>query len=169
MGDDAIVGLTTIVVLGVGAQWIGSRVGFPSLLLLLPAGMIAGDGLGLVAPEALFGETLFPLVTLLVSLLLFQSAQQLRLADLPRKARGPVLRLNTIGALITFIGATTAVQMLFDAPLGISALIGAIVIVSGPTVVGPLLEVIRPRATTRSILAWEGTVLDPIGATVGGV
>ncbi|MCB1250740.1 MAG: cation:proton antiporter [Acidimicrobiales bacterium] len=169
MGDDAIVGLTTIVVLGVGAQWIGRRVGFPSLLLLLPAGMIAGDGLGLVDPEALFGETLFPLVTLLVSLLLFQSAQQLRLADLPREARGPVLRLNTVGALITFIGATTAVQMLFDAPLGISALIGAIVIVSGPTVVGPLLEVIRPRATTRSILAWEGTVLDPIGATVGVV
>ena len=123
MGDDAIVGLTTIVVLGVGAQWIGRRVGFPSLLLLLPAGMIAGDGLGLVDPEALFGETLFPLVTLLVSLLLFQSAQQLRLADLPREARGPVLRLNTVGALITFIGATTA---MFAATIGTASEISGV-------------------------------------------
>jgi hypothetical protein len=65
--NQIIIALATIVVLGVGAQWIGRLLGFPSLLLLLPAGLLAGDISGLVEPQKLFGETLFPLVTLLVS------------------------------------------------------------------------------------------------------
>jgi NhaP-type Na+/H+ or K+/H+ antiporter len=70
---EIVVSLGTIAVFGIGAQWIGSFFGFPSLLLLLPAGLLAGDVLGLVKPEELLGETLFPLVTLLVALLLFHS------------------------------------------------------------------------------------------------
>ena len=165
-----VVGLTTIVVLGVGAQWIGRRVGFPSILLLLPAGLIAGDVLGLVQPDELFGESLFPLVTLLVALLLFQSGLNLRLRDLPREARRPVVRLSTAGVLVTFLLGSVAVQLIFDGvDTGIAYVIGAILVVSGPTVVGPLLEVIRARRPTSAILAWEGTVLDPIGATLGVV
>src|SRR5690606_27798927 len=70
--NEIIIGLAAIVVLGVGAQWIGRRLGFPSLLLLLPAGLVAG-ATGIVEPEEMFGDTLFPAVTLLVALLLFQS------------------------------------------------------------------------------------------------
>ena len=77
--NEIIVGLCTIVVFGIGAQWIGRRTGIPSLLLLLPAGLLAGDVFGLVEPEELFGDILNPLVTLLVALLLFQSGIQLHL------------------------------------------------------------------------------------------
>lgn len=167
--NEAIVGLVTIVVLGIGAQWIGRRLGFPSLLLLLPAGLLAGDVLGLVDPEALFGDTLFPLVTLLVALLLFQSGLQLRLSDLPRGARGPVLRLVGIGGTITFLGASLAVLWVLGVGADLAFLVGAILVVSGPTVVGPLLGVVRPRAPTGTILDWEGTFLDPAGATLGVV
>ncbi len=167
--NETIVGLVTVVVLGVGAQWVARRLGFPSLLLLLPAGLLAGDVLGLVDPEALFGDTLFPLVTLLVALLLFQSGLQLRLSDLPHDARGPVIRLVGVGGALTFLGASLAVLWILGVEADLAFLVGAVIVVSGPTVVGPLLGVVRPRAPTGSILNWEGTVLDPVGATLGVV
>lgn len=167
--NEVIIGLATIVVFGVGAQWIGRRTGIPSLLLLLPAGLLAGDVLGLVDPEELFGETLFPLTTLLVSLLLFQSGLQLRLDDLPRDARGAVGRLVSVGLVITFLGATVVVGLVLDVPGELAFLTGAILVVSGPTVVGPMLDVVRPREPTGSVLRWEGTTLDPIGAVLGVV
>src|SRR5215211_571426 len=166
--NEITIGLATIVVLGVGAQWVARRLEFPSVLLLLPAGILAGET-GLVDPRGLFGDTLFPLTTLLVSLLLFQAALQLRVAELPRVARGPVLRLVTLGAAVTFVGASLAVSALFDVSTGMAFLIGAILVVSGPTVVGPLVAAVRPRAPLGPILNWEGTVLDPIGATLGVV
>ena len=115
--NEITIGLAAIVVIGVAAQWIGRRFEFPAILLLLPAGFAAG-AVGLVDPDELFGDTLFPLVTLLVSLLLYQAALQLRFADLPGPARGPVLRLVTIGGTITFLGATAAVATFFDVDTG---------------------------------------------------
>ena len=165
--DEATIGLATIVVFGVGAQWIARRVGIPSLLLLLPAGLLAGDVLGLVKPEELFGDLLSPLVTLLVGLLLFQAATQLRLADLPSEATGAVIRLVTIGLAITLAGAIGAALLFLDVDPQLAIVAGAVLVVSGPTVVGPLLDVVRPRHPTASILRWEGTTLDPLGATVG--
>ena len=167
--SEVIVGLATIIVAGVGGQWIGRRTGVPSLLILLPAGLLAGDVLGLVRPDQLFGDTLNPLVTLLVSLLLFQSGIGLRLADLPRQARGSVTRLVSVGLAVTFAGATGAAALFLDIPASLAFLTGAILVVSGPTVVGPLLEVVRPKEPTGRVLLWEGTVLDPIGATLGVV
>ncbi|GAA1855647.1 cation:proton antiporter [Microbacterium koreense] len=170
MDENAIfVGLTTIVVLGVGAQWVARRAGFPGLLLLLPAGLLAGDVFGLVQPQEMFGDTLFPLVTFLVALLLFQSGLQLRLSDLPRDARSPVLRLVGIGGAVTFVGASVTCLWILGLDTDLAFLLGAIIVVSGPTVVGPLLKVVRPRKPTGSILNWEGTFLDPIGATLGVV
>lgn len=166
--NEIALGLGSIVVIGVAAQWIGRRLEFPAILLLLPAGFAAG-AVGLVDPDELFGATLFPLVTLLVALLLFQAALQLRVADLPRPARGPVLRLVAIGGTITFLGATGAVAICFDVDTGTAFLIGAVLVVSGPTVVGPIVRAVRPKSPIGSVLDWESTVLDPIGAALGAV
>ena len=163
------VSLATIIVFGIGAQWIGRRLRFPSLLLLLPAGLLAGDVLGLVEPEELLGDLLFPLVTLLVALLLFQSGLQLRLADLPDAARIPVIRLLTAGLVITFLGASLAALVILDIDTDLAFLLGAIVVVSGPTVVGPLMSTVRAREPASSVLEYEGTFLDPLGATLGVV
>ena len=167
--DEATIGLATIVVFGVGCQWIARRIGIPSLLLLLPAGLLAGDVLGLVKPEELFGDLLSPLVTLLVGLLLFQAATQLRLRELPGDAATSVIRLVTIGLAVTLIGAVAACLAFLDVEPELAIVAGAVLVVSGPTVVGPLLDVVRPRHPTASILRWEGTTLDPLGATVGVV
>ncbi|GAA1947394.1 cation:proton antiporter domain-containing protein [Microbacterium aquimaris] len=170
MDENAIfLGLTTIVVLGIGAQWVARRAGFPGLLLLLPAGLLAGGVFGLVRPQEMFGDTLFPLVTFLVALLLFQSGLQLRLSDLPSDARRPVLRLVGIGGAVTLLGASFACLWILGVSTELAFLLGAIIVVSGPTVVGPLLNVVRPRRPTGAILNWEGTFLDPIGATLGVV
>jgi NhaP-type Na+/H+ or K+/H+ antiporter len=166
---EILVSIATIAVFGVGAQWIGRRLGFPSLLLLLPAGLLAGDVLGLVEPEKLLGDLLFPLVTLLVSLLLFQSGLQLRFADLPKDAREPVVRLLTLGLLITFLGASLAALAILEIATDLAFLLGAIIVVSGPTVVGPLLATVRAREPTSSVLEYEGAFLDPLGATLGVV
>ena len=167
--NEIVVGLSTIVIFGVAAQWVGRRTGIPSILLLLPAGMLAGGVLGWVEPAELFGDSLFPGITLLVALLLFQSALGLRVRDLERNARGPVLRLITVGAVVTFIGASVAVLAIFDIGADLAFLIGAILVVSGPTVVSPLLSAVRPRDPAGAVLNWEAIALDPIGATLGVV
>jgi NhaP-type Na+/H+ or K+/H+ antiporter len=166
---DIYIAIATIAVFGIGGQWIGRRLGFPSLLLLLPLGLLAGDVLGLVEPEKLLGDLLFPVVELLVALLLFQSGLHLRFAELPDGARSPVIRLITVGLAITFLGASLAALAILDVEVGLAFLLGAVIVVSGPTVVGPLLASVRPRAPLGSVLNYEGTFLDPLGATLGVV
>lgn len=167
--NDIVIGLATIVVLGIGAQWFGRRTGIPSVLLLLPAGLLAGGVLDLVEPEELFGDLLFPAVTLLVSVLLFQSGLQLRVEDLPSEVRSTVARLVSVGLVLTFLGASLAAAAVLDVPTELAFMTGAVLVVSGPTVVGPLLRIVRPQPPTGAVLTWESTTLDPVGATVGVV
>jgi NhaP-type Na+/H+ or K+/H+ antiporter len=167
--NEIFLGFGTILVFGIVAQWVGRRSGIPSLLLLLPAGLLAGDVLNLVDPVALFGDLLFPLVSLLLSLLLFQAGLQLRLRSLPHEVRSSVARLVGVGMTMTFVGASLAAGLFLNVPMELAFMTGAILVVSGPTVVGPLLEVIRPIEPAGTILRWEGTILDPIGAILGVV
>ncbi len=167
--NDIVIGLATIVVLGIGAQWLGRRTGIPSVLLLLPAGLLAGGVFDLVEPDELFGDLLFPAVTLLVSILLFQSGLQLRVEELPSEVRGTVARLVSVGLAITFLGASLATAAVLDVPTELAFMTGAVLVVSGPTVVGPLLRIVRPQPPTGAVLTWESTALDPVGATVGVV
>lgn len=153
--------------LGVGLQWLGTALRVPSIVLLLAGGLVAGPVLGWVEPDAIFGDALFPVVSLAVGLLLFAGGLELRLSDLRGGARGPVLRLVTLGAVLTWLLVAAAAQLLFDQPVRASLLLGAVLVVSGPTVVGPLLHHARPADPDATILRWEGIVIDPLGATLG--
>ncbi len=168
MDRDILVGLTVIVAFGVGGQWLAGKIRVPSILVLLLAGFIAGPITRLVNPEEIFGELLFPAVSLAVGLLLFDSGMELKFSALSI-GRHPVLRLVTLGVLVTwFVGSATAflfAGLSFD----LAVLLGAILVVSGPTVVIPILRRVRPRPPTGPILRWEGTVIDPIGAILGVV
>ena len=166
--DDALVGLATIVIAGIGAQWLGRRLTIPSIILLLPAGILAGPVTGLVEPEELFGDALFPGVTLAVSLLLFESGLGLRFSEI-KEGGTPVARLVTIGIAITFGLGALATNVIFPIRTDLAMMVGAILVVSGPTVIGPLVESSRPRQPVRSVIVWEGTFADPIGATLGVV
>ena len=170
MSESALVDLVAIVVLGVGAQWLAQRLRIAAILLLLPAGMFAGTALG-IQPEELFGDSLFPAISLAVGLLLFQSGLQMRSAELPDRARRPVIRLITVGVTLTFLLGSIAAAIVL--PGGTTpqlvALVGAILVIGGPTVVGPLVATIRPRPPTDSVLVWEGNILDPVGAMLAVV
>ncbi|GIG21583.1 hypothetical protein Cch01nite_23070 [Cellulomonas chitinilytica] len=159
-------GVALIVLLGVGGQVLGRAVGVPSIILLLVLGLLVGPVLGWLDPEAILGDNLFPLVTMAVSLLLFEESLKLDLSRLGGGARRPVIGLVTVGALVTGVGGALAAWAVLDLSPARAAVIGAIVIVSGPTVVGPLLAIIRPRQPLESVLAFEGIFIDPIGATV---
>ena len=166
MEADAI-GIATIIALGVGAIWLGRALSFPSILLLLAGGVLVGPALGIVDPDKIFGEALFPIVTLGVGLLLFEEGLNLRFDRLPPGTRRPVFRLLTVGVTITAVGAAVAAKVIFDLDTDEAAVLGAVLIVSGPTVVGPILRLARPREPTGSILSFEGIIVDPIGAMVG--
>ncbi len=163
--EDRLLGLGLIAGLGVSGQWLAWRLQVPSILLLLGLGFLAGPVLGLLQPDALFGDLLFPIVSLSVGLILFEGGLSLRLGDL-RHIGGSLWNLVTLGALVTWALATWAAQTLLDMPLSTALLLGSILVVTGPTVVGPLLRHVRPVGKVAAVAHWEGIVIDPVGAVL---
>lgn len=165
MHETVLLAITGIVVLGISAQWLAAQIRLPSILLLLFFGLVAGPATGFLNPDALFGETLFPLVSLSVALILYEGGLSLKLSDLP-KVGGVVRNLVTIGLLITWGVGALAARLIFGMDIGVAMLLGAVLVVTGPTVIGPLLRHLRPSGSVGPILMWEGIVIDPIGAVL---
>ena len=157
--------LATIFLLGVGGQWLAWRLRVPSILVVLPLGILAGPVFGVLVPDKLFGDLLLPLVSLSVAIILFEGSLSLRLNDF-REIGGPLVRLLTVGVVATFALCALAAYFLLGFKLGPSLLLGAILVVTGPTVIGPLLRHIRPLGKVGPIARWEGIVIDPIGAVL---
>jgi len=163
MSEDIIIWLAVIMMLGISAQWIAWFIRVPSILLLLVFGILAGPVTGIIDPDAIFGDTLFPLVSLSVAIILFEGGLSLKLDEL--RGQGAVVnRLVLTGTLVTWLlGALSAYYILgFTMPL--SLLLGAILVVTGPTVIIPLLRQIRPKKKVACVLRWEAIVTDPMGA-----
>jgi NhaP-type Na+/H+ or K+/H+ antiporter len=165
MAEQALLVLTSIIVLGIGAQWLAGRLRLPSILLLLVFGFLAGPVTGLINPDKTIGDLLFPLVSIAVGIILFEGGLSLRLSELP-KLGSVISRQITIGALVTWLVATLAAHYLVRLDWQLSVLLGAILIVTGPTVIGPLLRQIRPTGKSGTVLKWEGILIDPVGAVL---
>jgi NhaP-type Na+/H+ or K+/H+ antiporter len=165
IAEQTSVTIAVIVTVGVVGQWLAGALRVPSVLVLLLAGLLVGPLTGWIDPVEDLGPALFPAVGLGVGLLLFEGGLGLRLDRLVQ-GRSVVLRLVTVGAFVTWVLAGFAVWLLFDVTRAVAALIGAVLVVSGPTVVIPLLQIARPREPSASILRWEGILVDPIGATL---
>ena len=163
---DVLFGIGVIIVLGVGLQWLARRLKFPSIILLLAGGLLVGPVLDIVEPDRILGPALFPVVSLAVGILLFVGGLELRFSELGAAARRPVMAFVTVGVVITWALTTGAVHLLFHESVRVSVLLGAILVVSGPTVVIPLLRMARPVGPVATILTWEGIVIDPLGATL---
>lgn len=171
MAEYILIGLTLVVVLGIAAQWLSWRLGLPAILLLLLFGFAAGPVTraflheSWVDPDAIFGQLLFPFISLSVAIILFEGGLSLRFGELGQI--GQVVRnLISIGIAITWLGCTLAARYILGFPWPLALLCGAILIVTGPTVVGPLLRQVRPGAKLSSLLKWEGILNDPIGAVI---
>lgn len=161
--EHPLIGLAGIVVIGIAAQWLSWRLRLPAIFLLLLAGFVAGGVTGWIDPDELLGAALFPIVSLSVAIILFEGGLSLDIAELAKIGR-VVRNLASIGVVATWVLSAIAARFLlgFDWPL--SALLGAILVVTGPTVIIPLLRHIRPTAKLGSAIRWEAIVNDPTGA-----
>ncbi|MDZ7771414.1 MAG: sodium:proton antiporter [Balneolaceae bacterium] len=163
MTEHVLLGLISIVVFGVGAQWLAWRTKLPAILLLLLAGILAGPVLGILQPDVLMGDLLAPFVSISVGIILFEGGLSLRFSEL-RDIGGAVIKLVSIGVVVTWVIVSITANYLFPFDLELAVLLGAILVVTGPTVILPLLRQVRPTGQVGSVLKWEGIVIDPIGA-----
>ena len=163
--EDLSVQISLLVIVAVGATWLAGRLRIPSILLLMAIGLILGPGFNLVDPDALFGDILTPSVSLAVGIILFEGGLSLRLREIEGQQR-IIWLLVTVGVLITWIVGAGAAMLFTDLRPGGAILLGSILVVSGPTVVGPILRSVRPSRSVSSILKWESIFIDGIGAMV---
>jgi NhaP-type Na+/H+ or K+/H+ antiporter len=165
MITDKVLLIAAIVFTGILCQWAAWRVKLPAILFLLLAGIVVGPGLGLLDPDALFGDLLFPFISLSVALILFEGSLTLQYHQIV-KLKTVVRNLVSVGMLITWLITATATRYALDFPWSLALLFGAITVVTGPTVIVPMLRTIRPKASVANVLRWEGIIIDPIGATL---
>ncbi|QDV49764.1 cation:proton antiporter [Gimesia fumaroli] len=163
MGEHAILSLASILLAGMFCQWIAWRVKLPAILFLLPMGILAGSVSDLLQPDQLFGDLLFPFVSLAVAVILFEGSLTLKFKDIPGLER-VIRNMITLGVLISWFVITLATRMLIGFSWEVSFLFGALMVVTGPTVIMPLLRTMRPKENVANILQWEGILIDPIGA-----
>ena len=163
--DDPVVALATVVVLGVFAQLVATRLRIPAILLLLGVGLAAGPGLDLLDPDELLGDLLFPSVSMGVGLVLFEGGLGLHLSELG-SWRSVLARLLSVGVLVTFAVATVAALTVGGLPVEVALVFGGIMTVTGPTVILPLLRQTRLRPRIARVLRWEGIWIDAVGATL---
>ncbi|MEC6742169.1 sodium:proton antiporter [Pseudomonas qingdaonensis] len=155
-------------VAALGCQWLAWRLKLPAILFLLLSGIMAGPILGWLDPQEMFGPLLMPLVSLAVALILFEGSLTLHLSQW-REIGTVVRRMVTLGALSTWVVISAATHWLLGFDWLLAILFGTLTLVTGPTVIVPMLRVVRPKAAVANILRWEGIVIDPIGALLAVV
>ncbi|WP_404367683.1 cation:proton antiporter [Marinobacter sp.] len=163
MSVSTVMLLASIGILSLFCQWLAWRLRVPAILFLLAGGIAAGPMLGMLNPEAIFGDLLFPVISLAVAIILFEGSLTLQFDEI--KGHGRMVRnLIPVGALVTCVVATLATHWALGVSWEIALLFGAISVVTGPTVIAPLLRSVRPTAKLANILRWEGIIIDPVGA-----
>jgi NhaP-type Na+/H+ or K+/H+ antiporter len=157
--------LAWIGVIGIASQWLAWRFKLPAILFLLVAGLAIGPLTGLIEPDALFGHLLFPIVSLGVALVLFEGSLTLRFHEI-KGLENVVRNLVTLGVVVTWVITAVAARWLIDLSWEVAFLFGALMVVTGPTVITPLLRTARPVSHLAHILRWEGIIIDPLGASL---
>ena len=157
--SDPIIPLVLVGLISITCQFLAYKIKLPAILPLLVAGVIVGPVTGLIDPDLLFGELLFPIVSLSVAIILFEGSLTLKLKDI--SGHGSMVRnLCTYGALITWVIVAPFAHFALGMSWQMAFLFGAIVTVTGPTVIVPMLRTVRPSSKISNILRWEGIIID---------
>ncbi|WP_438498962.1 cation:proton antiporter [Alteromonas australica] len=161
--SDPLMSLVAVGLLSIGCQYFAYKVRLPAILPLLIVGILVGPVWGVLDADALFGNLLFPVVSLSVAIILFEGSLTLKFRDIA--GHGNMVRnLCSIGVVVTWGIAAVAAHYSLNISWQLAFLFGAIVTVTGPTVIVPMLRTVRPKTNLANILRWEGIVIDPIGA-----
>ncbi|MEN8789228.1 MAG: sodium:proton antiporter [Flavobacteriaceae bacterium] len=171
--------LAGLIILGIIAQWVAWRMKLPAILPLILIGLLVGplstlyteDGSKMIEPiwngtKGLFpGDGLYYFVSLAIAVILFEGGLTLKRSEI--RNVGPVItKLITVGTLVTFLIGGVAAHYIFELSWKISFLFSALIIVTGPTVITPILRNIPLKKDVSAVLKWEGILIDPIGALV---
>jgi NhaP-type Na+/H+ or K+/H+ antiporter len=152
-----------IAVAGITAQWIAWRFHIPAILLLTLTGLAVGPGLGWLHPSAAFGPILEPLISVFVAIVLFEGGMSLHVYEIKEAGTG-VNRLVTVGVPISWLLGAAAAHAIGGLSWPVATLFGAISVITGPTVIIPMLRQAKLKRRPASFLKWEGIVIDPLGA-----
>ncbi|WP_404402117.1 sodium:proton antiporter [Idiomarina seosinensis] len=155
--------LALIGVLSISCQWLAWRIKLPAILPLLLCGLLIGPTLGWLNPDQLFGDLLFPVVSLAVAVILFEGSLTLKFEEIRGHGR-MVTNLVSVGMVVTWLSISVATHFLMGWEWQLAALFGALVVVTGPTVIQPMIHSVRPISKLANILRWEGIIIDPLGA-----
>ena len=161
--EHLMIGIVAVAGLGIAAQWIAWRLKMPAIIFLAMFGIIFGPGLGWIHPSDDFGEMLPAVVSLGVAIILFEGGLSLHLSELKEAAKG-VRRLVYAGVPLAWACGSLCARYIGGLDWPVSLVFGAIMVVTGPTVIMPMLRQAGLNRRTASYLKWEGIVNDPIGA-----
>ncbi|MFY0621149.1 MAG: sodium:proton antiporter [Pelagimonas sp.] len=162
-GLDPVLAFAVVGALGVGSQWLAWRLRLPGIVIMLAVGLLVGPIFGLFDPKAQFGDMLKPMVAIAVAIILFEGGLTLNLHALSDAAKG-VRRLVVVGAPLGWLASTSVLHFVAGLSWEASAVFGGIMIVTGPTVIAPLLRQARLQRRPANLLQWEAIVNDPVGA-----
>lgn len=149
-------------ILSFGAQWAAWRLRIPAITFLLIAGLIVGPITGLIDPDVLLGETFRPFIGLAVAIILFEGSLQLKFQEI-REVRRTMLHVVIVGAAVSWFLLSHAAYYIGGLSWPVAATFAGLLIVTGPTVIIPILRHSKIVPKTGSILKWEGIVNDPVG------
>jgi NhaP-type Na+/H+ or K+/H+ antiporter len=162
MQEYALIAIVTIIVLGIFSQWLAWKIQWPSIVIMSIAGLLIGPVLGLFNPKAALGTLYSPIISLAVAVILFEGSTSLDIRELKGISKS-VFRVVTLGAFLAWIGGSLAAHYVANLSLEIAFIIGGLFVVTGPTVIIPLLRQAKLKPRTAAVLKWEGIVVDPIG------
>ncbi|MBM7553785.1 cation:proton antiporter [Thalassobacillus pellis] len=163
MFDTALILVMIIGILGIGAQWIAWKFKLPAIVVMSVTGLLAGPFLGMMNPQETLGDLYKPTISIAVAIILFEGSLKLSFREIKDLSHS-VLRIVTLGAFISWILGSLAAHYVAGLSWAVSFVIGGLLIVTGPTVVLPLLRQARLKPRPASILKWEGIIVDPLGA-----
>ncbi len=162
MEEIVLVSMVVILVLGIFSQWLAWRIQWPSIVIMSITGLLIGPIFGLMNPQEALGDLYSPLISLAVAIVLFEGSSSLDIREIKGISKS-VFRIVTLGAFLAWVGGALAAHMIAGLSLEISFIIGGLFVVTGPTVIIPLLRNAKLKPRTAAVLKWEGIIVDPFG------
>ncbi|MGF7193294.1 NhaP-type Na+/H+ or K+/H+ antiporter [Staphylococcus pasteuri] len=155
--------IVVFLALGIFSQWLANKIKWPSIVVMAIVGLLIGPILGIANPKEAMGSEVFsPIVSLAVAVILFEGSSNLDFRELKGISKA-VIRIITVGATIAWILGAIALHFVLDFPISVSLVMGGLFLITGPTVIQPLLKQAKVKKNVDSILRWESIILDPIG------
>ncbi|WP_432354324.1 cation:proton antiporter [Sporosarcina sp. A2] len=162
MENLALISVVAVLALGIFSQWLAWRIQWPSIVIMSIAGLLIGPVLGLINPEAALGDLYGPLISLAVAVILFEGSSNLDIREIKGISKS-VTRIVTVGAFLAWILGSLAAHFFAGLQWEIAFIIGGLFVVTGPTVIIPLLRNAKLKSRTAAVLKWEGIIVDPAG------